>query len=104
MHYALFGDLAKWSTLEWVIWVFLATGFALFIPVAALKTIALDAFVCVASIYFCQGLAIMSFYFHVIAMPAAARVAIYFIACVQPVLAALVCLAGVFDMWVDFRR
>jgi len=33
-----------------------------------------------------------------------ARVAIYVITCVQPVLAVLVCLAGVLDMWVDFRR
>ena len=39
-----------------------------------------------------------------LAMPAAARVAIYLIACVQPVLAVLVCVAGILDLWVDFRR
>lgn len=104
LTYQLFGDLAKWSTPEWLIWVFLATGFALFVPVKALDTIALDAFVCVAAVYFCQGLAIMSFYFKMLAMPSVARAVIYLIAGIQPVLAALVCAVGVFDLWVDFRR
>ena len=102
--YMLFNDLARWSTPEWLIWVLLTTGFGLFIPVDALSTIALDLFVCVAAVYFCQGLAILSFYFKVLAMPAAARGLIYFVTIVQPVLAALVCAVGIFDLWIDFRR
>lgn len=104
LSHQLFGDLAKWSAPEWLIWVLLATGFGLFIPVPALGTIALDAFICVAAVYACQGLAIMSYYFKMLAMPSVARGAIYFIAIIQPVLAALVCAVGVFDLWVDFRR
>ena len=46
----------------------------------------------------------MSFYFRMLGMPTVARVAIYVIASVHPVLAVLVCLAGVLDMWIDFRR
>jgi uncharacterized protein YybS (DUF2232 family) len=102
--YLLFGDLVRWATPEWLIWVLLMTGFALFIPLAALRTIALDLFVCVAAVYFCQGLAIMAFYFKVLAMPPLARGLIYFVTMVQPVLAALVCAAGIFDLWIDFRR
>ena len=109
LPYDLFGELPKWSTPEWLIWVLLAAGFAFqgfkyLIPIKPIETIALDAFLCVAMVYFCQGLAIMSFYFRMLGMPAVARVAIYVITCVQPVLAVLVCLAGVLDMWVDFRR
>jgi uncharacterized protein YybS (DUF2232 family) len=109
LPYDLFGELPKWSTPEWLIWVLLAAGFAFqgfkyLIPIAPIETIAMDAFLCVAAVYFCQGLAIMSFYFRMLGMPAVARVAIYVITCVQPVLAVLVCLAGVLDMWVDFRR
>lgn len=104
LNYPLFGDLAKWSTPEWLIWVLLATGFALFVPVKALSMIALNAFICVVAVYFCQGLAIMSFYFKMLAMPSVARALIYLIAGIQPVLAALVCAVGVFDLWVDFRR
>jgi uncharacterized protein YybS (DUF2232 family) len=104
LSYPLFGDLARWSTPEWLIWVLLATGFAMFVPVPALATVALDAFLCVAAGYFCQGLAIMAFYFRALTIPSWVRGLIYFVAVIQPVLAALVCAAGIFDLWVDFRR
>jgi uncharacterized protein YybS (DUF2232 family) len=104
LGYMLFEDLPRWSSPEWLIWVLLATGFGLFIPIDALSTIALDLFVCVAAVYFCQGLAIMAFYFKVLAMPPLARGLIYFVTIVQPVLAALVCAVGIFDLWIDFRR
>ncbi len=57
-----------------------------------------------AAVYFCQGLAIMAFYFRVLVMPPLARGLIYFVTAVQPVLAVLVCAAGIFDLWIDFRR
>jgi len=108
MPYDLFGDLQKWSTPEWLIWVLLAFGFAYqgfnYAGIRVMETIALDAFLCVGAVYFCQGLAIMSFYFRVLGMPTAFRIAVYIIATVHPVLAALVCVAGVLDMWIDFRR
>lgn len=104
LGYRLFADLARWSAPEWLIWLLLATGFALFVPVAAISTIALDGFICVATIYFCQGLAIMAFYFKMLSMPGLALGLIYFVTAIQPVLAALVCAAGIFDLWVDFRR
>lgn len=102
--YTLFGDLARWSAPDWLIWALLVSGFGLFIPAAPLSTIALNCFMCVAAIYFCQGLAIMAFYFKVLSMPPLARGLIYFVTGVQPVLAVLVCVAGIFDLWIDFRR
>ncbi len=104
LGYSLFGDLARWSAPEWLIWVLLATGFGMFVPVPALAVAALDAFVCVAAVYFCQGLAIMAFYFKALTIPPWVRGLIYFVIIVQPVLAALVCAAGIFDLWIDFRR
>jgi uncharacterized protein YybS (DUF2232 family) len=104
LNYPLFGDLARWSTPEWLIWVLLAAGFGMFVPVPALAVAAMDAFVCVAAVYFCQGLAIMAFYFKALVIPPWVRGLIYFVTIIQPVLAALVCAAGIFDLWVDFRR
>jgi uncharacterized protein YybS (DUF2232 family) len=104
LNYPLFGDLARWSTPEWLIWVLLAAGFGMFVPVPALAVAAMDAFVCVAAVYFCQGLAIMAFYFKALNIPPWVRGLIYFVTIIQPVLAALVCAAGIFDLWVDFRR
>jgi uncharacterized protein YybS (DUF2232 family) len=106
--YLLFGDLARWSAPEWLVWVLIATGFLTafgsYITMGPINTIALDCFLCVAAVYFCQGLAIMAFYFRLLAMPPLARSLIYFVTLVQPVLAALVCMAGIFDLWIDFRR
>jgi len=102
--YTLFGDLARWSAPEWLIWPLLVSGFGWFIPLAPLATIALDCFLCIVAVYFCQGLAIMAFYFKQLGMPPVARGLIYFVTLVQPVLTALVGAAGVFDLWVDFRR
>ncbi len=104
LSYKLFGDLARWSTPEWLIWVLIATGFALFVPTEPARTAALDVFISVAAIYFCQGLAVMAFYLKMLSTPAPWRGVIYFVAGVQPVLAALVSAVGVFDLWVDFRR
>ena len=104
LAYTLFGDLSKWSAPEWMIWLLLASGFGLFIPVSAISDIALNGFICIAAVYFCQGLAIIGFYFQSLAVPSIVRGIIYFVVFAQPVVAALVGVAGVFDMWIDFRR
>jgi uncharacterized protein YybS (DUF2232 family) len=104
LGYPLFGDLARWTAPEWLIWVLLAAGFGMFVPVPALAVVAMDTFVCVAAVYFCQGIAIMAFYFKALIIPPWVRGLIYFVTIIQPVLAGLVCAAGIFDLWVDFRR
>src|SRR5260370_2703864 len=104
LTYTLFGDLSRWSASEWLVWLLLASGFGLFIPIGAVSDIALNGFICVAAIYFCQGLAIVGFYFHTLAVPSLVRGIIYFVVFAQPVVGAIVCIAGVFDMWIDFRR
>jgi uncharacterized protein YybS (DUF2232 family) len=104
LPYLLFGDLLRWSAPEWLIWGLIATGFGMLVPIAPVSDIALNAFLCVAAVYFCQGLAVMAFYFQMLAVPSIVRGVIYFVSVVQPVVAAIVCIAGVFDMWIDFRR
>lgn len=102
--YQLFGGLTTWRTPEWLIWFLLLTGFGLFVPLEAGRIVATNGFVVIAAIYFCQGLAIMAYYLQMLSMPMIVRGTIYLIALLQPILAALVCLAGIFDMWIDFRR
>ena len=119
LSYPLFGDLVRWSAPEWLIWGLIASGFGMLAPIAAVRDIAVNAFLCFAVVYLCQGLAIMAFYFQALAVPAVVRAIIYFVVLGYPFVAAvgypfaavgyfvvpvLVCLAGVFDMWIDFRR
>jgi uncharacterized protein YybS (DUF2232 family) len=102
--YPLFTGLPTWRTPEWLIWLLLATGFGMFIPLPGAWTAGLNGFVLVAAVYFCQGLAIMSYYLQKLAMPRVVRVTVYLMTLLWPILAVLVCLAGIFDMWIDFRR
>ncbi len=104
LGYQLFTGLVTWRTPEWLIWLLLAAGFGMFIPLEPARLAATNGFVLISAIYFCQGLAIMAYYLQMLAMPRIVRGTIYVIAMLQPVLAALVCLAGIFDMWIDFRR
>lgn len=104
LSYPLFGELVRWSAPEWLIWGLIATGFGMMAPIAPVSEIALNAFLCFAIVYFCQGLAIMGFYFQALSVPTIVRAVIYFITIVQPVVSLVVCLAGIFDMWIDFRR
>ncbi len=104
LSYTLFGDLSKWSAPDWLVWLLLATGFGWFIPLGPVQDIALNGFLSVVAVYFCQGLAIIAFYFQVLSVPGFVRGIAYIFAIAQPVVAALLCLAGIFDMWVDFRR
>ena len=104
LGYTLFGDLARWSAPEWLVWPLLVSGFAWFLPIRAAANIAMNCFVIVVGIYFCQGLAIMAFYFKQLRMPGVARGLIYFVTLAQPLLMAVVGAAGIFDLWVDFRR
>ena len=119
LSYSLFGDLLRWSAPEWLIWGLIASGFGMLAPIAAVRDVAVNAFLCFAVVYLCQGLAIMAFYFEALAVPGVVRAIIYFVVLGYPFVAAvgypfaavgyfvvpvLVCLAGVFDMWIDFRR
>jgi uncharacterized protein YybS (DUF2232 family) len=104
LGYTLFSDLGCWSAPEWLVWPLLVSGFSWFIPIAPVANIALDCFVFIMAVYFCQGLAIMAFYFKQLRMPAVARGLIYFVTLAQPLLMVVVGTAGVFDLWVDFRR
>src|SRR5260370_6255395 len=101
LHYVLFSGLAKWRSPEWLIWLLLATGFGLFAPIEPVRNFALDGFILVAAIYFCHGLAIMAFYFQMLAMPLAARGIICLLPAGQPVLPALVGATGLSALWLS---
>jgi len=105
LNYKLFGDLMRWSAPEWLVWPLVSAGFAWWlIPLARVREIALNGLLVTAAIYFCQGLAIVAFYLQTLAVPTIARAIIYLIVFVQPVVAMIICVAGIFDLWIDFRR
>jgi hypothetical protein len=98
--------LTHWRASEYTVWVFIASGAALLLPVSALSTIGLNVFLVTLAIYLLQGCAIVVFWAQRLPLPLGARWFLTMIALVMagPLCVVLCIAAGLFDLWVDFRR
>ncbi len=97
-------DLKTWKTPDALIWWLIGCGIAVMLPVAALDIIGKNGIIFLITIYFFQGMAIVSFYFEKKQIPALLRVILYTFIFLQQVLIILIIGLGLFDMWADFRR
>jgi uncharacterized protein YybS (DUF2232 family) len=97
-------DLSTWSAPAGLIWVFIAAGFAMFVPLPWIDTCGRNVFLLLVGCYFCQGLAIVSYYLRRFRMGRGLRIATYALVATQQIVALGVVILGVFDLWVDFRR
>jgi hypothetical protein len=93
-----------WQTPPWLIWVLIASGFAMFLPIQGISILSRNIFGVTLACYFCQGLAIVSYYLQRFGLPRGLRVASYLLIAVQQIVAGLVLALGIFDFWGDFRR
>jgi uncharacterized protein YybS (DUF2232 family) len=97
-------DWQTWQTRPWLIWVLIASGFAMFLPAEELSILSRNVFGVTLACYFCQGLAIVSYYLQRFGLPRGLRIASYLLIAVQQLVAGLVLALGIFDFWGDFRR
>lgn len=97
-------SLRLWRAPEPLIWALIVTGFGMFVPVYAVTVTARNVFLILLGCYFCQGLAIVSFYLDRMHLPRGVRLVGYLLIAVQHVVAMLVLALGVFDLWGNFRR
>jgi uncharacterized protein YybS (DUF2232 family) len=95
----------EWQCPEYLVWPFIACGFALFVPAGeAVTTVAVNILLVIGVWYFIQGLAIVAYFFHKNNVPRFLRSATYILIIFQQIFALLVAALGLFDLWVDFRR
>ena len=98
-------NLKEWKAPEWIVWVLIGAGFALFVPgLSFVSSIAANVLLVLGACYFFQGLAIVSFFFHKNNVPRFVRGVVYLFIIFQQVFTLLVVGLGLFDLWVDFRR
>jgi len=99
-------NLLCWHASDYLVWVFLASGAALLIPLDAVSTIGLNVLLVTLAIYLLQGLAIALFWGQRLPLPLGVQwlvVGVVFL--IAGLLCVVVCtVAGLFDLWVDFRR
>jgi hypothetical protein len=99
-------DLTVWRASDYLVWVFLASGVALLLPFSPLSTIGLNVFPVTLAIYLLQGVAIAVFWGQRLPLPLGLRclLAVVVLLVAGPLCAVLCTVAGLFDLWIDFRR
>jgi len=104
LFYPAFGALNLWKAPESLVWGLIASGFLLILPFTALKIAGLNGLLILMTIYFFQGMAIVSFYFERKQFPRILRFFLYSLIALQQVLLLVVIGLGIFDMWLNLRK
>lgn len=99
-----FGTLNRWKAPESLVWGAIGAGLLLLVPLLPLKLIGANAVLVLMAVYFFQGIAIISHFFHRKALPRPMRVFLYSLIAIQQILLLLVIILGFFDLWFNFRR
>ncbi|RII26194.1 MAG: DUF2232 domain-containing protein [Geobacter sp.] len=97
------GDFIRFKLPEQLIWVVIAAGFSMLLPLWGASEVALNVLIVILSLYFLQGLAVISWFFKRFAVPGLMRAVFYVLLALQPYLAVVVAALGIFDLWGDFR-
>lgn len=99
-------DLACWRASDYTVWVFLGSGVALLLPIASVSAIGLNVFLMTLAVYLLQGIAIAVFWGRRIPFPLGVRclLALMVFLLAAPLCIGLCIAAGLFDLWIDFRR
>ncbi|MBU0987553.1 MAG: YybS family protein [Proteobacteria bacterium] len=104
LFYPAFGSLKLWKAPEYLVWGVIGSGILLVLPHKLLKIIGLNVLLILLTIYFFQGIAIVSFYFEKKQFPRILRVFLYSLIALQQVILLVVIGFGFFDIWLNFRK
>jgi len=104
LFYPAFGSLNLWKAPESLVWGIIGSGFMLILPYKPLKIIGLNILLVLMTIYFFQGIAIVSFYFEKKQFSRMLRFVLYSLIALQQIVLLVVIGLGIFDMWLNFRK
>lgn len=99
-----FGDLTTWKAPEKLVWVLIAAGGMLFVPIEGIVIVGMNLLIITGLIYMFQGLAITAFFFRKKQISRMFRFFFYGLIMVQQYMLIFVIAVGLFDLWVDFRK
>jgi len=104
LYYPDFGPLNLWKAPDYLVWVVIGCGLALFLPIPVIKIIGLNGLLILMTVYFFQGIAIVSYYFNKKRFPKILRVFLYTLMALQQLILLAVIGLGFFDLWINFRK
>jgi len=96
--------LNTWKAPDSLVWGLIGCVGLMLMPGGAMKLIGINGLILLMTVYFFQGIAIVSFYFNKKQIPFFIRVLMYAIIVIQQILVLLVIGLGFFDVWFNFRR
>jgi uncharacterized protein YybS (DUF2232 family) len=99
-----FGDLATWKAPERLVWILIAAGGTVIVPLEGAAIVGMNLLILCGLIYMFQGLAIAAFFFREKRVPVIFRWLFYALLLVQQYMLIIVIVFGLFDMWADFRK
>jgi len=99
-----FGDLSRWKAPDVLVWGIIVSGLLLLSRVLILKSIGLNILIVFLCVFFFQGMAIVSYFFHKKSVPVILRGLGYMLIVFQQIFLFIVIGLGLFDVWADFRR
>jgi uncharacterized protein YybS (DUF2232 family) len=102
--YPDFGTLKLWKAPELLVWIIIGCGILLIFPNNTLKILGLNGLLILMTIYFFQGIAIVSFYFEKKKLPRLLKFFLYSLIALQQIVLLVVIGLGFFDMWLNFRK
>jgi uncharacterized protein YybS (DUF2232 family) len=97
------GEFNSFKNFDLLVWVLIAVGFSLLLPLSVVTTPALNILLLVSLLYFIQGIAVVSVLISKHSMAGILRIGLYIMLVIQPYLVVLIAGIGLCDLWVDFR-
>jgi len=99
-----FGSLNLWKAPDPLVWAVIGSGLMLLIPSTGIKLAGINGLLISLTIYFFQGIAIISYYFDKKRFPRILRIFLYALIALQQILLLIIVGLGFFDIWLNFRR
>ncbi len=99
-----FGHLNTWQAPEILVWGVIGCGGLLLLPYNPIRLVALNLLILLLTIYFFQGIAVISYFFEKKDLPRALRFFVYSLIALWHLSLVFVVGLGFFDVWADFRR
>jgi len=99
-----FGTLTLWKAPEMLVWGVILSGTLLLMPAGPLKMTGINGLLIFLTVFFFEGIAIVTFFFDKKKLPVILRIFFYSLIALQQFILLLVIGIGFFDMWINFRK
>ena len=104
LFFPSYDSLKLWKAPEYLVWGIIGCGAIILLPNKTVKIFGLNGLLIFMTIYFFQGIAIVSFYFEKKKFPRMLRFILYSFIALQQIILLVVIGLGFFDIWLNFRK